>query len=516
MQELYRKLLEFTQEGVHCYTFDEGRILMANPGLVRLLDWDGPPESLIGKRLDEVLAYVQPPGVIRRVLEQTGEIHDYEYHFKTLKGDDRWVLHDSFLITDPSTGERVVQAIVRDITPLKHAERKLAAENERLEHLVAQRTTELARANAALQVQLDEYARVEKALRVSEERFRLAVTNAPIAFFQHDVQLRYTWIHYPQAPFPTGDFIGKTDAELLSPEEGASLTEFKRRVLETGIGGRVTLPLTHGGVACFYDVTVEPLRDPRGAVIGLTCVALDITERKHVEENLRLSNVELEQFAYVASHDLQEPLRVISGFLQLLQHRYAGRLDPDADEYIRFAVDGAGRMRNLIRDLLEYSRVGRRGQPFAAADCNAIVQTVISNLQPAIAEKRGRVTCDPLPVIHGDATELTQLFQNLIANAIKFHGPQPPEVCLTAQRCGNEWTFRVRDNGIGIDPKNFQRVFVIFQRLHTLEEYSGTGIGLALCRKIVERHGGRIWVESSLGHGATFHFTLPAQGEHTP
>ncbi|MCX7887963.1 MAG: ATP-binding protein, partial [Verrucomicrobiae bacterium] len=224
---------------------------------------------------------------------------------------------------------------------------------------------------------------------------------------------------------------------------------------------------------------------------------------------LARSNAELEQFAYVASHDLQEPLRVVSGFLQLLQQRCEGKLGPEADEYIRYAIEGAHRMRNLIRDLLEYSRVGRRPEPFSEVDCNAIVQTVLANLQPAIVEQQGRVTVDPLPVVRGDATELTQLFQNLIANALKFRGPQPPEVRVSVRENKDEWVFSVRDNGIGIHPKDFERIFVIFQRLHTTEEYPGTGIGLALCRKIVERHGGRIWVESQPGEGATFYFTLP-------
>ena len=508
--ELERRLLEFTGDGVHCYTFAEGRILMANRGLVRILGMDCPPETLVGKRLDEIMIYVEPPGTIRHLLEKAGEIHNHEYHFKTLGGDDRWVLHDSFLAKDPATGRRMVQAIVRDITPLKHTERNLREHQAHLEQLVTQRTAELARSNAALKVEIDELARVEKALRESEERFRLAVNSAPVAVCRSDRDLRYTWIYYPQAPFPTIDFIGKSDADLLPPAEAGRMIELKRGVLDSGIGARAELPITWGGATYYYDITVEPLRDVSGKIIGLSCVALDITDRKRTEENLRLSNVELEQFAYVASHDLQEPLRVITGFLQLLQHRYGGKLGSEADEYIRFAVDGSNRMRSLIRDLLEYSRVGRREQPFEMVDCAAIVETVIGNLQPVIAEQQGRVTCDSLPGIHGNATELTQLFQNLIGNALKFHGPQPPEVHVSAERHGHEWTFHVRDNGIGIEERNFPRIFVIFQRLHSREEYPGTGIGLALCKKIVERHGGRIWVESQLGQGSTFYFTMPA------
>lgn len=258
----------------------------------------------------------------------------------------------------------------------------------------------------------------------------------------------------------------------------------------------------------------EDLRKHRDHLEEL--VASRTAELKELAEALARSNAELEQFAYVASHDLQEPLRVISGFLQLLQQRCAGKLGPEAEEYIQYAVEGSARMRNLIRDLLEYSRVGRRREPLAPVNCNAVVQTVLANLQPAIVEQRGRVTVDPLPVVLGDATELTQLFQNLIANALKFHGPEPPEVHVSAREEQGQWVFSVRDNGIGIHPKDFQRIFVIFQRLHTAEEYPGTGIGLALCRKIVERHGGRIWVESAPGRGSTFFFTLPSAPPHTP
>jgi len=232
-------------------------------------------------------------------------------------------------------------------------------------------------------------------------------------------------------------------------------------------------------------------------------------------EELTRSNQELEQFAYVASHDLQEPLRMITGYTQLLAKRYGDKLDQNANEYIDYAVEGAKRMQGLIRDLLTYSRVGTRGKEFALTDCEAVVAGTLRVLQPAIEESAATVTYDPLPTVMGDETQLLQLFQNLIGNAVKYRDSKPPVVQVSCKQEGGNWLFSVRDNGIGIDPQYANRIFVIFQRLHGRDQYAGTGIGLAVCKKIVERHDGKIWVESELGKGATFHFTIPTNGERT-
>jgi two-component system, chemotaxis family, sensor kinase Cph1 len=274
----------------------------------------------------------------------------------------------------------------------------------------------------------------------------------------------------------------------------------------------------------WVSTTKEALRDRSGKIIGTFVISRDITARKRAEEaledqarELKRSNTELEQFAYVASHDLQEPLRMVASYTQLLGRRYRGKLDHEADEFISYAVEGATRMQVLINDLLAYSRVGTRGKPFALMNCNEVLARTLANLKIAIEESGGKVTHDNLPQIMADGTQLTQLFQNLIGNALKFRSPEGrPEIHISAVlrasnagRSGFEWLFAVRDNGIGVEARYYERIFIIFQRLHTREQYPGTGIGLAVCKKIVERHGGAIWVESTPGKGSTFYFTAP-------
>ena len=248
----------------------------------------------------------------------------------------------------------------------------------------------------------------------------------------------------------------------------------------------------------------------------------EIGERMRAEESIQLytkelerSNQELQQFAYVASHDLQEPLRMVSSYMQLLERRYGEHLHGDAKDFIYFAVDGAKRMQALINDLLAYSRVGTRGKPFDEVDLCKIVEHAQENLRIAIDESRAQIICNQLPTVSGDEMQLTQVFQNLIGNAIKFRGDCPPQVRISETRENGMWHIWIADNGIGIDPQYSERIFQIFQRLHTRDEYPGNGIGLAICKRIIERHGGNIWVNGKLGEGSTFHFTIPAKdGNH--
>jgi|GEM_PF-731722 len=344
---------------------------------------------------------------------------------------------------------------------------------------------------------------------------------------------------------------GNVDGMLVIDESGRVLfanpaaCALLDRQPEHIVGQEVGLPLAPAGQA----TELEVLRPDGGKrIVELRATALDwqaqpawlaalrdITERKLAEDRLhaalaelRRSNADLESFAHVVSHDLQEPLRMVTGFLGLLNARYQGQLDADADEFIGFALDGARRMQRLIQDLLAYARVDSRGGALTPTDTESVLVQALDNLQAALQESHAVVTHDPLPVVLGDETQLVQLFQNLIGNAIKFRGAEPSRVHVAAhlQSAGlepllpyvqserpdlhSEWVFSVHDNGIGIEPQYFERIFVIFQRLHARHEYPGTGIGLAVCKKIVERHGGRIWVESTPGQGSTFYFTLPA------
>ncbi len=247
-------------------------------------------------------------------------------------------------------------------------------------------------------------------------------------------------------------------------------------------------------------------------------IVRDITPLKRAEANLahtiealKRSNAELEQFAYVASHDLQEPLRMVSSFVQLLAQRYSGKLDADANKFINIAVESAGRMQTLINDLLSFSRIATRGQPFEKVDLKNIVVQVLKDLSVSIQESKAKISIGSLPIISADPIQLGQVFQNLISNAIKFRSTQPPEIQIDALQKENEWIFSVKDNGIGIDPKYFDKIFIIFRRLHSRDKYPGSGIGLAICKKIVERHGGRIWVESAENKGCTFFFSIPVK-----
>jgi signal transduction histidine kinase len=277
--------------------------------------------------------------------------------------------------------------------------------------------------------------------------------------------------------------------------------------------------------ARIISMTGRPISDESGGFHGGVVVFHDVTEQKQAEQTLReseralreksemlkQSNAELEQFAYVASHDLKEPLRMVASYTGLLAEDWEGTLGPEADQYIRYAVEGAKRMQALIDDLLNYSRVGRIGGRTQPVDLTHLAETVLANLEGSVQANGASVEIGELPTVMGNPMLLGQLLQNLIANAIKFHGDAPPVVQVSSSERGDQWLFAVKDNGIGIEPQYAERIFEVFQRLHGRGEYEGTGIGLAICRKVVEQHGGRIWVESQPGQGSTFYFTMPAE-----
>ena len=283
-----------------------------------------------------------------------------------------------------------------------------------------------------------------------------------------------------------------------------------------------TLPVQYrlrhkDGRVRWVEARMSIVRDANLQPMGVRGVTMDITELRTTEAELRRSNEELQQFAYVASHDLQEPLRMVTSYLQLIEQRYGDQLDEQAREFIGFAVGGAVRMKQLITDLLLYSRVQTNREEFKAVDLNVLVSNVLQNLHSMITDTKAEVLVDPLPTISGNATLLTQLFQNLLNNSLKFRSAEPPRIEVRVERAGPMWKLSIRDNGIGFEPRYANRIFVLFQRLHSQAKYSGTGIGLAICKKVVESHAGDIWVESEPGIGSTFYFTLPAtQDGDTP
>jgi len=442
------------------------------------------------------------------------------------------------VVPGPATSIREVEELQRAIAEAsaaiqaryrerEQAEKTLRRVNAALEVRVQERTAALAAvnealqaANVALQEDIEQRKKTEGALRESEERFRAIFEESPAGKALIGTDNRFLAVNRAfceMLGYSAAELTSTTQAALTHPDDLASSQDG----LHALWGGeretfRTELRYTHhDGHPVWADVSISLLRDPNGSSFHIIAHIQDITERKRAGDELQRtlaelerSNQELERFAYVASHDLQEPLRMVASYTQLLAQRYGDRLDQDAHEFIGFAVDGAARMRRLINDLLEYSRVTTHGDNLAPVDAQSALGEALTNLRAAIQDTGGAVTAEPLPRVMADPTQLTQVFQNLVGNALKFRGEAPPRVHITVTPREGAWLFAVADNGIGIDPQYFDRIFVIFQRLHPSHRYPGTGIGLALCRRIVERHGGRLWVESAPGQGATFYFTL--------
>jgi PAS domain S-box-containing protein len=360
------------------------------------------------------------------------------------------------------------------------------------------------------------------ALRESEQRLQSMMDNSTAVIYMKDLQGRYMMINHRYETLfhlDRNEVKGKTDHDIFPREIADVFQANDQAVIVAGVALESEELAPQDDELHTYLSTKFPLFDSEGKIYAVCGMSTDISDRKAAEvellqqkQDLARSNAELQKFAYVASHDLQEPLRMVTSYLELLERRYKGQLDDKADQFIAYAVDGAARMQALISDLLNYSRVGTRGQDFQVVDCTVALNNALRNLQVAIKDNNATITCDPLPSVKADATQLTQLFQNLIGNAIKFRREDPLHIQISAKPTDENWLFSVRDNGIGIESQYAERIFVIFQRLNSRMEYPGTGMGLAICKKIVERHRGTLWVKSKPDEGSTFYFTLPVAG----
>jgi two-component system, chemotaxis family, sensor kinase Cph1 len=402
----------------------------------------------------------------------------------------------------------------------------------------ASENTHLREVNRKLEQEIARCEQAERALKKDLAVSKAAVkelTDQKFALDQHaivaitDVQGTITYVNdkfCAISQYSQEELIGQNHRILNSRHHPK---EFFQQMYHTIAKGEVwhdeIKNRAKDGSVYWVDTTIVPTLSAQGKPRQYVAIRADITERKLCEEalaeqalelsrrdkELDRSNVELEQFAYVASHDLQEPLRMIANYTQLLAERYRGQLDAQADKYISYSVDGAVRMQSLIKDLLTFSRLGKAEIEPQTIDCRAVVEQALKNLQAAVDESGAVVNWNGLPTVMGDPSQLTQVFQNLIANAIKFHGAESPVVQIDAEKKDHEWVLTVSDNGIGIPAESWEDIFVIFRRLHTRTEYAGNGIGLAICKKIVERFGGKLWIEAQAMPGSCFKFTLPRE-----
>ncbi|MHA2364546.1 MAG: ATP-binding protein [Candidatus Hodarchaeales archaeon] len=366
---------------------------------------------------------------------------------------------------------------------------------------------------------ISDQIKAEKSLIEQREWLEETLMSLGEAVITTDSEANITFIN-PIAEDLTGWLLEEAKGKTIEEICNIDMTQYNESVTikeETELFPQRIYLVNRNGKRIPVEINEAPIKRKTGKLYGIVLVIRDISERVDAQikqqqllEELKRSNQELELFAYVASHDLQEPLRMVSSFVKLLSSRYEGKIDKDADEFINYTIEGTTRMQKLINDLLAYSRVSTGEKLFDEINTDSIVKQVLTNLKDKINESQVKFKIRNLPIIHGNESQIFQLFQNLIGNAIKFRRDSNPKIELSADFKNNKWIFKVSDNGIGIDPKDHEKIFVIFKRLYSHKKYPGTGIGLSISKKIIERHGGRIWVDSELGKGTTFYFTIPS------
>ncbi|MEI8202713.1 MAG: PAS domain S-box protein [Bacteroidota bacterium] len=456
-------------------------------------------EKLTGRKAEEVfgksIELLFPPESAEKSMKlikeshQGGRLETVEMEIIHLNGTISIILLNSASVYEEDQKTSVATiAQGQDITERKHAENKLKESEERYRSLMFNLEAGIVVHSPDTSIVMNN-DRASELLGLSQEQMKGKVAIDPAWEFIHEDSTPLTLEEYPVNRIVTS-------RQPIKDQILGVLQPNKNDIVWLTVNGFQVL-------------------DHKGAITEIVISFIDISERKKVEEEikntllkLQRSNQELEQFAYVASHDLQEPLRMVSSYTQLLSKRYSDKLDSDAQEFIAYAVSGATRMQTLINDLLDYSRLNTRKKAMLPADCHSVLGKVRINLATMIEERKALITCDELPRVVADETQLIQLFQNLISNGIKYNHSETLHIHISASEEKNEWIFSIKDNGIGMEKEFHERIFRMFQRLHSKNEYSGTGIGLAICKRIVERHGGRIWLESELGKGSVFYFTL--------
>lgn len=525
-QRLIQQIADATPTILYLYDLLENRNIYSNQHLNEILGYL--PEEVQKMGPDFLPDSIHPedwPRVVENRVKlmsaKDEEIIETEYRMRDAQGEWHWLVsRDTIFARTPEGAAKQILGMGLDISSRKRAEAELAEYRQQLEALVQCRTAELQNTNQQLEREIADRIRAEVQLRESETRYRLLAENATDMISTHTPDGLYQYVSpscYTLMGYHSSELIGHSAYEWIHPDDIPGVEISHRAVLEALMPFQFVYRIRHqDGHYIWFETNAQAVcHQETGKVVKIQAASRDISDRQRIEKelaqhtaDLARSNADLEQFAYIASHDLQEPLRMVASYTQLLGRRYPGKLDAQADKYIAYILDGATQMQQLINDLLEYSRVGTHGKSFEFVDCDDIMTRAIFNLKLAIRKSEARITWQNLPQVFGDQTQLLQLFQNLIANAIKYRGVLTPKVQIDARYIEGEWLFSVRDNGIGIDPKHGDRIFQIFQRLHTREEYPGTGIGLAICKRIVERHRGHIWVESEADHGAIFYFTL--------